>query len=85
MPLHIGTIVVGGFSPEKETVVEELGGQHSSSTADPTFSFEQGKARCTLILLTRAIYIVHLHIGVKWKCICIRMFTIPYYPCYTLL
>jgi hypothetical protein len=58
MSLHVGTVVVRGFLPEKEAttkelggqhfpprkeaVVEELGGQHSSSAADPNFPFEQG-------------------------------------------
>jgi hypothetical protein len=55
MSSHVGTIVVGGFLPEKEAVAEELGGQHSSSTADPNFLFEQGKPRCMPNLLTRRV------------------------------
>jgi hypothetical protein len=56
MSSHVGTIVVGHFLPENEAAVEELGGQHSSSTTDPNFPFEQGKPRCMPILLTRVIY-----------------------------
>jgi hypothetical protein len=42
MSSHEGIIIVGGFSPEKEAVAEELGGQPTSSVTDPNFSFEQG-------------------------------------------
>jgi hypothetical protein len=50
MTSHVGTVVVGVFSPDKEAVVEELGGQHSSSIVDPNFLFVQGKLQCMLIL-----------------------------------
>jgi hypothetical protein len=62
MSSHAGTVVVGGFLPKKEAaVVEELGGQHKSSAADPNLTFEQGKPLCMPILLThRVIYIVCL-------------------------
>jgi hypothetical protein len=43
MSSHVGTVVVGGFLPEKVAAAEDLGGQHLSSTADPNFPFEQGK------------------------------------------
>jgi hypothetical protein len=36
----VGTVVIGGFPPDKEAVVEVLAGQHSSSAIDPNFSFE---------------------------------------------
>jgi hypothetical protein len=52
MSSHVGTIVVGGFPSEKEAAVEEVGGQHSSSVADPNFPFEQGKPWCMPIILT---------------------------------
>jgi hypothetical protein len=52
MPSHVGTVVVGGFSPEKEAVAEKLGGQCSSNASDPNFSFEKGKPRSMSILLT---------------------------------
>jgi hypothetical protein len=50
MSSHVGTIIIGGFPPEKEAAVEEVGAQHSSSVADPNFRFEQGKPRCMPIL-----------------------------------
>jgi hypothetical protein len=34
MSSHVGTIIVGGFSLEKEAVTEEFGGQPTSSTVD---------------------------------------------------
>jgi hypothetical protein len=46
MSSHVGTVIVGGFPPEKEIAAEELGGQHLSSTTDPNFSFEHGKPWC---------------------------------------
>jgi hypothetical protein len=55
MSSHVGTVTVGGFPLEKEAVAEELGGQHSSSAADPNFPFEQGKPRCTPNLLTHHV------------------------------
>jgi hypothetical protein len=56
MSSHVGSVVVGGFLPEKEAEIEELGGKHSSSIVDPKFLFEQGNPRCMSILLTRVIY-----------------------------
>jgi hypothetical protein len=50
MTSHVGTVVVGGFPPEKEVILEELGGQHLSSAIDPNFLFEQGKPYCMSIL-----------------------------------
>jgi hypothetical protein len=38
MSLHIGTVVGGGFSSEKEAIAEDLGGGNSN------FSFEQDKS-----------------------------------------
>jgi hypothetical protein len=71
MPSYVETVIVGGFLSEKETVAEELGGQHSSSATDPNLYFEQGKPRCMPNLLTRVVYnlyvckyILHLPIGV---------------------
>jgi hypothetical protein len=61
MSSHLGTVIVGGFLPRKEATVEELGGQHSSSTVDPNFPFDQGKPECMPILLTyRVLYILFL-------------------------
>jgi hypothetical protein len=39
MTLHVGTIVIGGIPPEKEVIVEELEGQHSSSAMDSNITF----------------------------------------------
>jgi hypothetical protein len=64
MSSHVGTIIVGDFSP-----TGELGGHHSSSAEDPNFQIEQGKPRCMPNLLTRVVInlfackcIVHLRI-----------------------
>jgi hypothetical protein len=40
MPLHVGTVIVGGFLPKKEAAAEELGGQPASSATDPNFPLE---------------------------------------------
>jgi hypothetical protein len=53
MSSHVRIVIVGGFPPEKEAAAKELGGQHSSSTADPNILFEQGKPQCMLILVFR--------------------------------
>jgi hypothetical protein len=50
MSSHVGTVIFGGFPPEKEAAAEELWRQHSSSAMDPNFSFEQGKPQCMSIL-----------------------------------
>jgi hypothetical protein len=50
MSSHVGIIVVRGFPPEKEVIVEEPSGQPSSSAVDPNFPFEQCKPRCMLLL-----------------------------------
>jgi hypothetical protein len=55
--LHVGTVIVGGFPPEKEVTIEELGGQNSSSVADPNFPFEQGKPRACLSYLPESFII----------------------------
>jgi hypothetical protein len=47
----VGTVVVGGFLPEKEATAVEPGEQHSSSDVFPNFPFEQGKHRRMSILL----------------------------------
>jgi hypothetical protein len=40
LSLHVGTVIIWGFLPKKEAAItEELGGQHSSSVADPNFPF----------------------------------------------
>jgi hypothetical protein len=59
MSSHVGTIVVGGFPPMKKANAEEIGRQHSSSTTDPNFPFEQGKPHCMLNLLTRVIFLIY--------------------------
>jgi hypothetical protein len=46
MSSHVGPIIIGDFSQEKEVVLEELGGQQTSSVVDSNLSFEQGKPRC---------------------------------------
>jgi hypothetical protein len=59
MSLNVGTIIVGGFSPEKEAVLEELGGQPASSAADPYLFFEQGKPLCMRSYLTHQVYNIY--------------------------
>jgi hypothetical protein len=59
MSSHVGTVVIGGFSPKKEAAAGEFVGQHSSSAADPNFPFKQGKTRCMLNLLTCESFIIY--------------------------
>jgi hypothetical protein len=56
MTSHVGTVIVGGFSPEKEAAAVELGGQHSSIAIDPNFSFEEGKPQCMPIIFTCRVF-----------------------------
>jgi hypothetical protein len=46
MSSHVGTVLVGGFSFEKEATVEELGGQPHEASQFLTLLFLQGKPRC---------------------------------------
>jgi hypothetical protein len=46
MSSHVGTIVIGGLSSEKEVVVVELGGQPHEVSRMLTFSSDQCKPRC---------------------------------------
>jgi hypothetical protein len=71
MSSHVGTVIVGGFSSEKEAIAEKHGGQLVSSTMDPNFPFEQGKPWCMPILsyplslsFYACKYIMHLGIGI---------------------
>jgi hypothetical protein len=50
MSSHVGTVIFGGFPPEKEVISEKLEGQHSSSIMYSNLSFEQGKPCCMPIL-----------------------------------
>jgi hypothetical protein len=88
MSSYVGPIVVGGFLHEKEAVPKDLGGPHMSSTTDTNLLFEKGKPRCMPILLPVESFIilcllciVHLRIGILWKCSCIK-FSLLYYSCY---
>jgi hypothetical protein len=61
MSSHVGTVIVGGFPPEKKATAEELRRQHSSSIVDPNFPFEQGKPWCMpIISYHRVLYILCL-------------------------
>jgi hypothetical protein len=46
MSSYVGPIVVGGFPQEKDVVLEDLEGQHTSSIMDFNISFEQSKPWC---------------------------------------
>jgi hypothetical protein len=50
MSSHVGTVIIGGFPPEKEAIAKELRGQPVSSVVDPNISFEQGKPWCIPVL-----------------------------------
>jgi hypothetical protein len=43
MSSHVGPIATGGFPQEKEAILVEVGGQHTSSTVETNFSLKQGK------------------------------------------
>jgi hypothetical protein len=60
MSSHVGTIIIGGFPPEKEVVAEELQGQYLSSITYSNFPFEQGKLWCMPILsyLSSLLYLM---------------------------
>jgi hypothetical protein len=87
MSSHVGTVGVGGFPLKKEATAKKLGGQHSSSTADPNFLFEQDKPWCMPNLLTRVLYnyackcIVHYVQDLNGAVDTLEWFTLPYYPC----
>jgi hypothetical protein len=46
----VGPVVVGGYSQEKVAIPEKLGGPHTSSAMDPSFSLEQHKPQGMSIL-----------------------------------
>jgi hypothetical protein len=50
MSSHVGTVVIGGFSAEKEAIAKYLGAQPTISIADPNLFLEQGKPPCMPIL-----------------------------------
>jgi hypothetical protein len=88
MSSHVETFVVGGFLPEKDATAEELGGQHSSTTVEPNFLFEKGKPWFMPILVTRRVLYnlcLQMYCAVTYRISmetrCIRMVTLPYYPC----
>jgi hypothetical protein len=70
MSSGVGTIVVGGFPLEKEAiVVEEIGGQHSSSAADPVHANRILPVESLVIYACNCI--VYLRIGFEWSYSCI--------------